>query len=118
MSNSQDSTGSDLKLTPLEQKNLEKMESLLDFSSRGVHVLFDHASIAEALNSATDDRDFFDFSKMKKAQDGLTELISKNTLLEKMDFLKALDKETLHMLIRTYFHIVETNVKTKHRLSH
>jgi hypothetical protein len=55
---------------------------------------------------------------MKRVQDCMTELIAKKTILDKMAYLKELDQEAYDMLIRTYFHIVENNVRQKSDLSH
>ncbi len=100
------------------EKNLEKMEALLRHSALGVHVLFENACIARVLKGVKDDKDFFDFNKMKRVQDCMTELIAKKTILDKMAYLKDLDQEAYDMLIRTYFHIVENNVRQSSELSH
>ena len=75
-------------------------------------------SIAEAMKSGTDDKDFFDFSKMKKVQDAMTELIAKKTYLDKVSFLKSLDPESYQMLVRAYFHIVENTVRANYDYKH
>lgn len=102
----------------IQEKSLERMEALLKQSAMGIHILFDNISIAEVLSQTADDKDFFDFNKMKRVQDVMTELISKKTYFEKMSFLRELDKDSYHMLVRTYFHIVENTVRSNHDLSH
>lgn len=87
------------------------MEALLKQSAMGVHVLFANHEIAQAMKEVKDQKDFFDFNKMKQVQDVMTELIAKPTYYEKMAFLKDLDQESYQMLIRTYFHIVENTVR-------
>ncbi|MBK9322054.1 MAG: hypothetical protein IPM97_03680 [Bdellovibrionaceae bacterium] len=94
------------------------MEALLSHSAMGVHVLFDNRSIADVLRQVKDDKDFYDFNKMKKVQDVMTALISKRTYIEKMAYLKSLDQESFEMLVRAYFHIVENTVRANHDLSH
>ncbi|RYZ89777.1 MAG: hypothetical protein EOP06_08860 [Proteobacteria bacterium] len=94
------------------------MEALLSHSAMGVHVLFDNKSIAEVLREVKDDKDFYDFNKMKKVQDVMTELIAKRTYIEKVAFLKSLDQESFEMLVRAYFHIVENTVRANHDLAH
>lgn len=96
---------------PVQEKNLERMESLLKQSAMGIHILFDNRAIAKVMGQGKDDRDFFDFHKMKGVQDAMTALISKKTYFEKMAFLKELDNESYEMLMRTYFHIVENTVR-------
>jgi len=100
------------------EKSLEKMEALLSHSALGVHVLFDNKSIAEVLKGVKDDKDFYNFEKMKKVQDVMTELIAKKTYFEKVSFLRTLDSESFHMLVRAYFHIVENTVRANHELRH
>jgi hypothetical protein len=105
-------------LSIIEEKSLERMEALLSHSAMGVHVLFDNKSIAEVLRQVKDDKDFYDFNKMKKVQDVMTELIAKRTYIEKVAYLKSLDQESFEMLVRAYFHIVENTVRANHDLSH
>lgn len=102
----------------IEEKSLERMEALLSHSAMGIHVLFDNKSIAEVLREVKDDKDFYDFNKMKKVQDVMTELIAKRTYIEKVAFLKSLDQESFEMLVRAYFHIVENTVRANHDLAH
>ena len=104
--------------TKLQEKSLERMEALLKQSAMGIHILFDNLAIAEVMAKTTDDKDFFDFNKMKRVQDVMTDLIAKKTYFEKMSFLRDLDKESYEMLIRTYFHIVENTVRAENELSH
>jgi hypothetical protein len=95
----------------VQEKSLERMEALLRQSAQGFHVLFDNRSIAKALGSSPDEKEFFDFNKMKRIQDVMTELIAKPTYYEKMAYLQELDESSYTMLIRTYFHIVENTVR-------
>lgn len=94
------------------------MEALLKQSAQGFHVLFDNRAIAKALGNPPDEKEFFDFNKMKRIQDVMTELIAKPTYLEKMSYLQELDENSYQMLIRTYFHIVENTVRTNHLHHH
>ncbi len=95
----------------IQEKSLERMEALLKQSAMGIHILFDNNSIAKVMGQGKDDKDFFDFNKMKRVQDVMTELIAKKSYYEKMSFLKDLDDESYEMLVRTYFHIVENTVR-------
>ncbi len=105
-------------MAQIEEKSLERMEALLTHSARGVHVLFENGVIAQALKDVCDDKDFYDFDKMKKVQDVMTELIAKKGYFEKVSYLKTLDRESLNMLIRAYFHIVENTVRANCDHSH
>lgn len=104
-----DSTESNAK--NIQEKSLERMEALLKQSALGIHVLFQNQDIAEAMKTGHDHQHLYDFQKMKRVQDVMTELISKKSYYEKVAFLKDLDQESYQMLIRTYFHIVENTVR-------
>lgn len=93
-----------------QEQALEKMEAILNQAAMGIHVLFDKESIAAAYKEVTDEKDFYDFDKVKVIQDSMTELISRKSYFEKLAYLQSLDKGTLVLLIRAYFHIVENNV--------
>lgn len=102
----------------IEEKSLESMEALLSHSAMGVHVLFENQSIASILKQVKDDKDFYNFDKMKKVQDVMTELIAKKTYIEKVAYLRSLDSESYEMLVRAYFHIVENTVRATHEFRH
>lgn len=101
-----------------QEISLERMESLLKQSAMGIHILFDNHSIAKVMRQSTDDRDFFDFNKMKIVQDNMTALIAKKSYLEKVAFLKELKDEDFEMLVRTYFHIVDNTVRASTEQHH
>lgn len=102
----------------VQEKNLQQMEALLAHSAMGVHVLFDNESIARVMGQNQSDQDFFDFDKMKRVQDCMTELIAKKTYFEKVAYLRELDQESYDMLVRTYFHIVENTARANQDLHH
>jgi hypothetical protein len=94
-----------------QEKSLERMEALLRQSAMGIHILFQNREIASALKDSKNNSDFFDFKKMKIVQDVMTELIAKPTYYDKLAYINDLDAEAYQMLVRTYFHIVENNVR-------
>lgn len=102
----------------IQEKNLERMESMLKQSAIGIHLLFDNASIAKVFSKKQDDRDFFDFNKMKRVQDVMTALIAKKNFFDKIDYLSTLDQESYELLVRIYFHIVENTVRASSESSH
>lgn len=106
------------KKNTVQEKSLERMEALLKQSALGFHVLFDNKAIAKALGTPRDEKEFFDFAKMKRIQDVMTELIGKGTYFEKMAYLQELDEDSYQMLIRTYFHIVENTVRANSNHHH
>jgi hypothetical protein len=102
----------------LQEQRLERMESLLKQSAMGIHILFDNKAIAQVMGQGKDDKDFFDFNKMKKVQDVMTELIAKKTYYDKVAYLKDLEPEAFEMVVRTYFHIVENTVRAASAQAH
>lgn len=106
-------------LKDMKEKGLQKMEALLRQSALGIHILFDNETIAKSLKrKPRDDRELLDFDKMKRIQEIMTELITKGTYYEKVDYLQALDEDSFDMLVRTYIHIVENNVRQAAEHSH
>jgi hypothetical protein len=95
----------------IQEQSLEKMEALVRQSSMGIHILFDNDAIAKVLKDPKDDKEFFNFDRMKKVQDVMTQLISRPTYIDKISFLKDLDGESYELLVRTYFHIVENTIR-------
>jgi hypothetical protein len=98
--------------------SLKKMEALLRQSSMGIHLLFDNQDIARAHSGSSDPRDFLNFEKMKRVQDVMTELVRKNSFLDKLAYLRELDEDSYTMLIRTYFHLVENSLRAVTRKPH
>ncbi|NUM57281.1 MAG: hypothetical protein HUU56_01545 [Bdellovibrionaceae bacterium] len=86
------------------------MEAILSQAAQGIHILFDHKVISEALKDPQDEKEFYSEGKMKQVQDIMTELIAKKTYFQKLAFIQNLDKTKLHLIIRAYFHIIENNV--------
>lgn len=101
-----------------QEIGLERMEALLKQSALGIHILFDNRSIAGVLSKTMDDKDFYDFTKMKRVQDIMTDLVTKKTYYEKIDYVYNLDAESYELLVRTYFHIVENTVRASHDFKH
>lgn len=105
-------------MTGINEQNLKNMESLLAQSARGIHLLFDNPSIARALRDVHDLSDFFDIEKMKRVQEVMTQLIDKKGLFEKQAYISELDEESYALLVRTYFHLVEGNVRSQSDVLH
>ncbi len=108
--NSGSSNSSDNSLKTAQEQCLQNMEAILSQAAMGIHILFDHKVITEALKDVKDEKDFYEFDKMKKVQDILTELISKKNYFQKLAYIQSLDEKALKLVIRAYFHIIENNV--------
>lgn len=118
-SSSDSSSSNPTALKDVKEKGLQKMEALLRQSAMGIHILFDNETISKSLKrKPRDDRELLDFEKMKRIQEIMTELITKGTYYEKVDYLQELDQDSFDMLVRTYIHIVENNVRQASEHTH
>lgn len=108
--NSGSSNNPENSLKAAQEQCLQNMEAILSQAAKGIHILFDHKVIADALRGITDEKDFYEFDKMKQVQDILTELIAKKNYFQKLAYIQSLDSQSLKLVIRAYFHIIENNV--------
>ena len=102
----------------LDNHNLDKIEVLLTQSMKGIHLLYDNYTIAQILQTPTEEIDFFSDDKITRIQDLFSELIVKESFEEKTDFIKTLDPESYEILLRTYFHIVESTLLSATNYKH
>lgn len=102
----------------MDEKNIEALESFLSQSLVGMHHLFDHKAIAEILKKPTQDVEFFSFENLGKIQSLMDELLKRETLAAKKEYLGTLDQKSYEILLRTYFHILENTVATSRSLKH
>jgi hypothetical protein len=103
------------KKTDIEIQELEK---LLNQSIMGFHHLFDKDQISDILKVPTEELDFFTVENMGIIQKLFTELIKKSTMQEKQAFIERLDKKHFEILLRSYFHIVESTLLTSEHQKH
>jgi hypothetical protein len=94
----------------IDEKHLDELESLLNQSFRGFHHVFDHRQVAEILKIPTEEIDFFTFDNIDRIQDLLTQFIECPTFNDKLQFLEARDKDEFEVIVRAYFHIVESSL--------
>ena len=100
---------------------LEKVQSLLHVSTKGIHLLFDNATIVEVLKSTKEkdiDADFNNEKKMKHIHKAILELMEEDSYYDKMAYLRKLDKKTHDLLLRTYFHLLEKTILISGRTCH
>ncbi len=106
-------------MTPIEDKNLDQIEYLLQLSSQGHHFLFEKQDIVKALKKSVDDeKDFFDFDNKNRIQNLLLRVIEKDSFSEKQCFLETLQPEGYELVIRAYFHLVDNTILQKSNLKH
>ena len=90
--------------------HIDQIETLLNQSIRGLHLLFDHKSIKRVLEIPTEDKDYFSSTKLNRIQEIFTKLMECQTYQKKLFFLESLDSESYEMVVRTYFHLVENTL--------
>ena len=94
----------------IKQSDLNAMELLLNQSAKGCHFLFDHKKVAKILSQPKKERDFFNKDNIQQIQELLTGLLSKKSFYQKQNYLNSLDHQNFELLVRTYFHIVDSTV--------
>ncbi len=102
----------------LDDHTLDKIEVLLTQSMKGIHLLYDNNTIAKILQTPTDELDFFSNDNIDRIQGLFSELIIKESFEEKTQFIETLDPESYEILLRTYFHIVESTLLSATNYKH
>lgn len=97
---------------------IEELEKILNQSVRGFHHLFDKEKITEILKTPTEELDFFTVENMTTIQKLFDELIKKDTIQSKLAFIERLDAKRFEILLRTYFHIVESTIVSSNHFKH
>lgn len=102
----------------MDESQIQALEKLLNQSIMGFHHLFDHTQVAAILKKPTEEIDFFTSDNIEKVQKLFTQLIQKNTIEEKRAFIESLRPDKYEILLRTYFHIVESTLLSSERAKH
>jgi hypothetical protein len=103
-------TTPDLKSTDMQIEDLEK---LLNQSIRGYHHLFPKDRIANIMKTPTEELDFFTTQNMETIQKLFNDLMKKDSYHEKMAYIDRLNEKNFEILLRTYFHIVDSTILTQ-----
>lgn len=90
--------------------HIDQIETLLNQSIRGLHLLFDHSSIKKVLEIPTNDQEYFSSTKLDRIQEIFTRLMECTSYQKKLFFLESLDQESYELVVRTYFHLVENTL--------
>jgi hypothetical protein len=96
----------------VDEIQLEALEEFLSQSLKGHHHLFDQDRIKQILKVPTEDADFFTVENMEKIQGFIIELMKRQSLQEKRRYLQSLSTESYEMVVRAYFHIVDSTLQT------
>ena len=102
----------------IKQTDLNEIELLLNQSVKGYHFLFDHKEVAQILKIPTEKIDFFNKANIQRIQELLTELLSKKSFQQKQSYLNSLNHQNFELLVRTYFHIVDSTVMASLKNTH
>ena len=102
----------------IKQTDLNEIELLLNQSIKGYHFLFDHKKIAQILKTPTENIDFFNKANMQRIQELLAGLLSKKSFHQKQTYLNSLTHHNFELLVRTYFHIVDSTVMASLKNTH
>lgn len=110
----------DVKQLSNKQNDLQiqELEKLLNQSIRGFHHLFDKNKITEILKTPTEELDFFTLENMDLIQKLFNDLIKKETVQEKQAYIDRLSNKDFEVLLRTYFHIVDSTLISSDPLKH
>lgn len=96
----------------ISASHLDQIEHLLVQSLNGIHLLFDNETIARILKTPTEEDKLFHQQNLAKIQDLFTRFVKNDSLQSKREFLASLDPEAFELLLRTYFHIVDSSLSS------
>lgn len=102
----------------IRQKDLTEIELLLNQSTKGYHCLFDHKKVAQILKIPTESMDLFSKENVSRIQSLLAGLLSKKSFHQKQSYINSLDTDNFELLVRTYFHIVDSTVLASLKTTH
>ncbi len=91
---------------------------ILDQSHIGIHLLFDNQFISNVFKEDFNEDEFFTVENLVQAQEDLIRLIKSKSLDEKRDFISKLSQDQKNRLVRTYFYIIENDIKQKQQRPH
>lgn len=99
-----------MKDLKINDAHLDQIEHLLAQSMNGIHLLFDNETIAKILKTPTEEKDLFHFKNLDRIEELFTQFVKNESLQQKRLWLETLDQESFEMLLRTYFHIVDSSL--------
>jgi hypothetical protein len=102
----------------LDQNQIKNLKSILNQSEVGIHLLFDKQLIVDVFKNDVSEKDFFEIDNLKKIQDDLLKLLQLQNLSEKQDFIRSLELDRQHRIVRAYFYIIENNLRQSQKQPH
>ncbi len=100
------------------EREVQTIEYFIYQSTQGIHFLFNNHEIEAVMRMPQADEDFFTGDNMSKVQELLTQWLERPTFSEKRSFLDSLPADQHELLIRAYFHLVDTTIMTHSTLRH
>ena len=95
----------------VDENQLEALESFLNQSLKGHHHLFDQDRIKKILAKPNVGDEFFSVGNMEQIQTLIVELMKRPSLAEKRRYLHGLNSDSYEMVVRAYFHIVDSTMQ-------
>ncbi|HLB59589.1 MAG TPA: hypothetical protein VJL87_05860 [Bdellovibrionota bacterium] len=95
----------------VEPVQLEQVEYLISQSVQGHHILFDVDEIKKVFKE--DLSTAIPMDRLEEAKQFLSELINQPSIKAKREYLERLPEDIRHLLIRTYFNILENSICQK-----
>ena len=104
----------------VSKEQLKQVEYLIEQSVNGNHILFTDIDLKEVFRSQsiTEDQELISIEQAYKVEHHIEKLILQPTLEQKRSYLDQLDRDTYHLIIKTYFSIVENNIYENLERSH
>lgn len=102
----------------INKYDLSEIEMLLNQSIKGHHFLFDHKQVAQILRVPTEQMNFFHKDNIHRIQELLKELLSRKSFQQKQSYLSSLNNQNFEILVRTYFHILDSAIFASTKATH
>ena len=98
-------------MVSVEPARMEQVEYLVSQSAQGHHILFDTDTIKKVFKN--DLQTAIPKEKVEEARQFLSELINQPSIRAKREYLSSLPEDIQHLLIKTYFNILENSIIKK-----
>lgn len=102
----------------VDDNQLEALETFLNQSLKGHHHLFDQDRIKVIMAKPGVTDEFFSIKNMERIQSLIVELMKRPSLAEKRRYLHGLNQDSYEMVVRAYFHIVDSTLQAASQPMH
>ena len=80
--------------------------------------MFDNITIADVLTRPLEEDSYFTTENMSRAQSLLTSFLEQESIDSRQLYIESLDSCDQELLVRTYFHLVESTVQQISEFTH